>query len=59
MPCCQIRTNGMSTSSFRRDVTAYNMETNYTPLEVCEIAKSTVKFFHWTLPVLDTFSNLN
>jgi hypothetical protein len=30
-----------------------------TPLEIREIAKNTVKFFHWTLPVLDTFSNLN
>jgi hypothetical protein len=24
MPCCQIRTNGMSSSSFTRDVTAYS-----------------------------------
>jgi hypothetical protein len=30
-----------------------------TPPGEGEIAKNTVKFFHWTLPVLDTFSNLN
>jgi hypothetical protein len=30
-----------------------------TPLEIRESAKNTVKFFHWTIPVLDTFSNLN
>jgi hypothetical protein len=30
-----------------------------TPLEIREIAKNTVRFFHWTLPVLDIFSNLN
>jgi hypothetical protein len=29
------------------------------PLEISEIANNTLKFFHWTLPVLDTFSNLN
>jgi hypothetical protein len=27
--------------------------------EIREIAKNTVKFFRWTLPVLNTFSNLN
>jgi hypothetical protein len=30
-----------------------------TRLEIREIAKNTVKFFLWTLPVLETFSNLN
>jgi hypothetical protein len=29
MPCCQIRTNGMSSSCSRRDVTAYISEMNY------------------------------
>jgi hypothetical protein len=29
------------------------------PPEKHEIAKNTVKFFHWTFPVLDTFSKLN
>jgi hypothetical protein len=30
-----------------------------TPPEIREIAKNTAKFFHWTLPALGTFSNLN
>jgi hypothetical protein len=30
-----------------------------TPPGIREIAKNMVNFFHWTLPVLDTFFNLN